>query len=530
MESHEKYPHNYKWRVMAIVMIGTLMSALDSSIVNVSLPAMMADFGAGIDDIEWVVTAYMIAFATLMPLTGWFRDRIGYKNLFLASLAVFTIGSLLCGVAWNLPSLLGARVIQALGGGAITPTGMAIISEVFPAREKGKAIGIWGMGVIVGPAIGPALGGYLTETFGWRSIFLVNLPIGIIACVMTVKMLMKDVPGKELRKPFDVWGFLSLSIFLVAFLLGVSKAESKGLASTYIVTCAVVSTLSFIVFLLAEFNSRNSIIDMSLFSNPVFAACSAITMVRAVALFGGTFLLPLFIQQQMGYSVTDSGLMMLPGSLFLAALMPLGGKIGDKFGPKYPTIIGLIFLAIFMAMYRNADPSMSAWDIIMPTMIRSLGFALLMAPMTAAAMNAVPRHKIGMASSMLSIFMQVGGSIGIMILSTVLSSRTHYHLDVIGGTLQRGDALAAQTIQSLAGHVHSLGYTYSQSAQIAQALVSKKISQAAVVMSFQDAFIVGMFIVVGSIALAFLLPSRVVHHGGDIAAKKETGVEIASAD
>lgn len=523
-------PHNYKWRVMGVVMIGTLISALDASIVNVSLPALMADFGAGVDDIQWVVTAYMIAFATLMPLTAWFRDKIGYKKLFVASLAVFTIGSLLCGLSWNLPSLLCARVIQALGGGAITPTGMAMISEVFPAREKGKALGIWGMGVIIGPALGPTLGGYLTGAFGWRSIFLINLPIGIIACFAAIRVLLKDKLTQDAHKPFDVWGFISLSIFLVAFLLGVSKGASKGWTSTYIITCGVVSILSFIIFMLAELNTPYGIIDLSLFSSPVFAACSVIAVVRSVALYGGMFLLPLFIQQQMGYDEMDSGLMLLPGSLIMAVLMPISGKIGDKTGPKYPTIFGMSCLAVFMFMYAHADPLMSVFAMIGPTLIRGFGFAFLMAPMTAAAMNAVPRHKIGMASSMLSIFQQVGGSIGIMILSTVLSNRTHYHLEVIGGSLQRGNAEVTQAISSLAQHIHTLGYTYVQSAQIAQTIVVKKISQAAVVMSFQDAFIVGGCIVLASITLAFLLPAKVVRHKADLQAKEETGVEVASSE
>jgi MFS transporter, DHA2 family, multidrug resistance protein len=529
-EQSTSLPLNYRWRVMGIVMIGTLLSALNASIVNVSLPALMADFGAGLDDIQWVVTAYMIAFATLMPLTSWFRDKIGYKKLYIASLATFTIGSLLCGVAWNLPTLLCARVIQALGGGAITPTGMAMITEVFPPREKGKAIGIWGMGVVVGPAVGPTIGGYLTQTFGWRSIFLINIPIGIIACFAAMKILAEDKLQLSGRKPFDIWGFISLSVFLVAFLLGVSKGASKGWTSTYIITCGIISILSFIVFMLAELNISYGIIDFSLFSSPVFSACSVISVARSIALYGGMFLLPLFIQQQMGYDEMDSGLMLLPGSLLMAALMPICGKIGDKTGPKYPTIFGMACLAVFMFMYAHADPMMSVFAVIAPTLIRGVGFAFLMAPMTTAAMNAVPKSKVGMASSMLSIFQQIGGSIGIMIMSTVLSNRVHYHLEIIGGSLQKGSTAASQAVSSLSQYIHTIGYTYVQSAQIAQMMIMQKISQAAVVMSFQDAFIVGGLIVTASISLAFLLPKKVVHHKADLQAKEETGVEISSSD
>jgi MFS transporter, DHA2 family, multidrug resistance protein len=242
------------------------------------------------------------------------------------------------------------------------------------------------------------------------------------------------------------------------------------------------------------------------------------------------FLLPLFIQNQMGYDEMQSGLMLLPGSLVLAVLMPFGGKLGDKVGPKLPTIIGLSFLAAFMFMYYDADPAMSVFAVIAPTMIRGVGFSLLMAPITAAAMNAVPQRKAGMASSMLSIIQQIGGSVGIVILGTVLTNRAHYHLDVIGGAMKSGDPSFVSSLHSLAQQVHTMGYSYLQSAQIAQSLVLNKIAQTAAVMSFQDAFITGGIIVVLSIIPAFLLPGKVTHHVSTAKVDKEIGVEMASAD
>ena len=209
----------YPWKVLGIVMIGTLMGAIDQSIVNVSLPAIMADFGSSLDDITWVVTGYMLAFAALMPLTAWFKDRVGHRVLFIGSMIVFVLGSLLCGVAWNLPSLVAARVIQALGGGAITPTGMAMISEEFPPHERAKALGYWGMGVIVGPAFGPTLGGWLTSIAGWRSIFLINLPVGIVGVILASAVLKPDRPHAESHRPFDLWGFGSLGYFFEDFVL-----------------------------------------------------------------------------------------------------------------------------------------------------------------------------------------------------------------------------------------------------------------------------------------------------------------------
>jgi MFS transporter, DHA2 family, multidrug resistance protein len=508
-------PLNYKWMVMGVVMIGTMMATLDSSIVNVSIPKIMADFGVNIDDIEWVLTGYMIAFAVLMPLTAWLRDRVGYKALYMGSLIVFTAGSLLCGAAWNLESLIGARIIQALGGGAITPTGMAMISEVFPPQERGKAMGIWGMGVILGPAIGPTLGGYLTKTFGWRSIFLVNLPIGIIALVATSIFLIKDRPHASSHRPFDLWGFVFLSLFLVLFLLGLSKGEREGWTSAYIVTCAIISSVSFVLFLLVESHVPYGIIDIALFKLPVFTTCSLISVVRSIALFGGVFLLPLFIQQQMGYDEMQSGLIMMPGALTIMVFMPIAGRLSDRIGPRIPSFIGVMLLAVSMLMYWNMDVNMGLFAIIKPTLVRGVGLALLMAPLMASALNAVPHNKAGMASSMLNIIQQVGGSLGIALLATVFSNRIHFHLGIVGAAAKTGTPAFMETFQRVMSHAHSLGYSYAQSRQIAGGLIMRKLSQQAIVMSFQDAFIVAGFIVASAILFIMFLPNRGVAHAHD---------------
>ncbi len=515
---------------MGIVMIGTMMATLDASIVNISIPKIMADFGVNIDDIEWVLTGYMIAFATLMPLTSWLRDRIGYRTLYMASLLVFTVGSLLCGAAWNLESLVGARIIQALGGGAITPTGMAMISEVFPPHERGKAIGIWGVGVIMGPAIGPTLGGYLTQTFGWRSIFLVNLPIGIIALIIASMLLIKDKPHESNHRPFDVWGFIFLSIFLVLFLLGLSKGEREGWTSTYIVTCAIISGISFILFILVDSQISYGIIDLRLFKSPIFSICSFIIMVRSIALFGGIFLMPLFLQQQMGFEEIQSGLILMPGALVIMLFMPIAGRIGDRFGPRVPTLIGVILLAWSMFMYWNMDVNMSIFNIIKPMLVRGVGLALLMAPIMAASLNAVPQQKSGMASAMLNIIMQVSGSIGIASLASVLSHRVHFHLGVIGATAKMGSPAYMDAFQKAANYVHGLGYTFAQSKQIANILIMKKAAQQAVVMSFQDAFIIGGIIIALALVGSLFLPHTGVKKGQRERAEREAIKEMVEME
>jgi EmrB/QacA subfamily drug resistance transporter len=373
-------------------------------------------------------------------------------------------------------------------------------------------MGYWGMGVIVGPAFGPTLGGYLTQDFGWRSIFLVNLPVGIIGILLAFKILFADKPHPSQHKPFDYWGFGFLSIFLVAFLLGLSRGEHEGWTSTYIITCWLLSVIGFVGFMTVETQILNPIVDLSLFKSSVFSVCMLITLTRSVALFGGVFLLPLFLQQQMGFEEISSGLILLPGSLVIALVMPIAGRISDRAGPRMLSIAGLFFVALFMFMYRNMGINMSVWAVIAPTLVRGLGLGLLFAPIMAAAMNAIPTNKAGAASSLLSILQQIGGSLGIATLATVLSHRSHFHMNVTGSALERSSDSLMGAVSRTFYHAMSLGHTHGESHMIARTLVTKTLVQFDVVSAFQDAFLVGAVIVAISILPCFLLPGTGTGH------------------
>jgi DHA2 family multidrug resistance protein len=507
---------SYRWKVLGIVMVGTLMSALDSSIVNVSVPAIMADFGASINDIEWIITGYMLAFAASMPLTAWLREKVGHKFLYTASLVIFTLGSVLCGIAWNLPTLIFARVIQAIGGGALTPTGMAMITESFSPKERGKALGFWAMGAIMGPAFGPTVGGYLTKYFGWPSIFLINLPIGLIGIYYSLKILKADRPHGKHPRPFDSWGFAFLATFLVAFLLGISKGESEGWTSTLVVSCGIISFFSIVGFLLVESLTQHGIIDLGLLKRPVFAACMILTAIRSVALYGGTFLLPVFLQNFRGLDEVQSGLILLPGSLLMGLLMPITGRLGDKMSPRLMGLLGFLCMAFFFYQYRYLDLSTSNWGIIWPTLWRGIGVALLIAPLTATAMNAVPTAKSGMASSMLNLIQQVGGSIGIAVLGMILSNRTAYHLNISGSAISKNSDAYQTAFGHLASRAHDLGLSHTQASQVASKMIGQYVGRSAGVEAFQDAFLVGAVIVFISTLAVFLLPSKPLSHGSDL--------------
>ncbi len=511
----QQFPEGYKWVVMPIIMLGILMATLDSSIVNVSIPKIMADFGVNLDDIEWVATGYMLAFATLMPLTGWLRDRIGYKNIYVGALCLFTLGSVLCGLAWNLPSLIAARVIQALGGGAMQPTAMAMMTEVFPPKERGRAMGFFGVGLIIGPAVGPTLGGWLTDYFGWRSIFMVNLPIGIIGIVAAIELLIKDAPHKIVKKPFDFWGFGFLSLFLVGALLGMSKGQREGWTSVFIITCFTLAALGLIGFLLVDLYVDYPIMDLRLFKIPIFSSATAITVARSAGLFGSIFLIPVFVQQQLGYTAFQSGLLMLPSSLFMALIFPAVGIMADKVGARIPSTIGVIIVAYSLLIYDKLSVNTSIWGLIYPMMVRSIGMGLLNAPIMVAFMNSVPQKKIGVASSMNSIIMQVGASMGIAFFTAVLSNRSVYHIAMVGQSVKSGNPIFLQSIANLMQHIHSLGYGFGTATAASRGLLMSSVIKSGLVMAFQDTFLIAAIVVILALPLALMLPLNVVRqvHG-----------------
>ncbi len=503
---------NYKWLVMIVVMVGMIMAMLDSSIVNVSIPTIMADFGANINDIEWVVTAYMLAFAVLMPLTTWLRDRIGHKFLYILSLGLFTGGSLLCGIAPNLPALIFARVIQALGGGAMTPTGMAMIAEVFEPKERGRAMGIFGITIVIGPAFGPTLGGFITMTFGWRWVFLINLPIGIICAMLAMAWLAHDRPHGKNHRSFDFWGFAFLSLFLTSFLLGLSRGETEGWTSRYILTCAALTIFGFLSFLITETLVRDKIMDIGLFRHAVFSVAMLISAIRSIALFGSIFLLPLFLQQLKGMTAIQSGLTLLPGSLVMAVAMPAVGWFSDRSSPRFLCFIGMSLMLISMLQYRNISIYMSNWQIVYPTMIRGVGMCFLMAPIMMMALNSVPKHKTGMASSMMSIIQQVGGAIGIAVLSTVLDNRTKFHLNAVTAAINTNSAAFTGARQGIMQRATELGYSHAYSSTSAVVSLMKFINVACVNFGFQDAFVFASALILLSIIPIYLLPNKHVIH------------------
>ena len=405
--------------ILVTLMLGTIMASLDSSIVNISLPIMQEQFGSRMDEVQWVVTAYMMAFSVFMPLTNWLKNRIGFFNLYVASLSIFTIGSLLCSLSHSLEDLVVSRVIQAIGGGALQPTVLAMLTYIFPPEIRGKMMGWWGFGVVIGPALGPTLGGVLTEHLGWPSIFWINVPIGMLTLAMCFVYLGFMRHQEKVRQRFDTLGFLLLTTFLVTLQLGISRLEKDSTTVYGFVLYFAVAVLALVFFILWERGRRDGIYDIRIFRNWTFVSALMVTGVRSAALFGGVFLLPFLLQRHMHFSEMNAGLLLLPASLTLAAMMPLAGNWVDHHSPRGIAIVGLLLLSLTMVLFGRMDVGSSVTFIVITMLIRGLGLGCLMTPVTVATVNAVPRPLITQASSLNNLVLQVSGAIGVAVLSVV---------------------------------------------------------------------------------------------------------------
>ncbi len=501
----------YRWGVLGIVMLGTFMAILDASIVNVALPHMMSTFSVNRDKIEWVATGFMLASAAIMPLIGWISIRVNYKTLYLICLLVFTAASGACAMAWNYESLVAARIIQALGGGAILPLGMSMIAELFEPHERGRALGIWGTGIMVAPALGPTLGGYLTDTFTWRTIFSVNLPIGILT-ILAGMIVMRPIYARSSKRPFDLPGYFFLTMALVAGLIALSNGQEKGWHSTYIHICEVFTVIGAVMFIGIELEAKNPLIDLKLFLIRNYSLSMILAIFRAIGLFGSVFLMPIFLQTLMGYTTMQAGLWMMPGAIAVGFTMPVAGRLADRYSPSILTTIGSALVGGSLLVFGYLDP-LSGWSVIvLPQLVRGIGLGFMMAPLTTAAINAVPRHAIPMASSFLNVAQNVGGSLGIAILNNFVTRAVQHHAVRLGEAMPLQSESYARLGQSVAHLMVRESSGLLITAQTKTALAaSQNILKRAEVLGFENGFVFGGLILLAGISLClFLQPSA--HH------------------
>ncbi len=418
-----------RWIIALTVLTGTVMAVLDSSIVNVALPTMSGTLGVTIEEITWVVTGYILSQVIVMPITGMLSQRFGRKRLYQFSVALFTLTSMACGLARTLPVLVIFRVLQGFGGGVIMTASQAILRETFPPAQQALAMGLYGVGVVVAPALGPTLGGWLTDQYSWPWVFYVNVPVGVLN-VLLVNRFIQDPSYLRREKGRVDWGGLALlTLGLGSLQLMLEKGESKDwFQSNLILLLAAVAAVSLIVFVWQELRETKPAVTLRLLKNRSLASATALGGVLGMGLYGSLFLLPLFLQRILGYPAMKSGEALIPRSLAMAVIMPLGGRFYNRLGPKIFVAAGLLISAYSFWELSNLTLDVGFWDIFWPQMWQGVGFGLIFVALTTAALATIPRAEMTAATGIYNVIRQVFGSVGIAISATMLESSTNrYH-------------------------------------------------------------------------------------------------------
>jgi EmrB/QacA subfamily drug resistance transporter len=500
MELCEKIP----WSVVVVIVIGTFMAILDSSIVNVALPKMMAVFGANTDTIAWVVTAYMLTLGVIMPLSGFLGDTFGYKRCYFTALALFVTGSFLCGFAWSLDSLIAARVIQAIGGGIVTPLGMAILYKTCPRARIGEVLGVWGISAMAAPAIGPTLGGYIVQYVDWRMIFYLNVPIGLINLFLVYTYLGESdlIKGKH----FDLAGVLLSSIGFFCLLLATSEASTDGWGSPFIVSLFVIAAISLTAFVINELNHPEPILQLQLFRNMVFTVANVLASILAIAMFGITFLMPILLQDVLGQTALKCGLIMFPGAIASGLIMPFSGWFFDRYGARGIVIAGTAIITGTTFMMHSFNDLTPFSYMTMLIMIRGLGLGLCMMPTTNAGMNAAPPYLVGRASATINQVRQISASFGIAILSTIMQNRQVFHATRLAEAANLSTSTTGLGMQGrLIGLAYQLGMAAGMSRALSLGLVFIRMEYLSMIQAIDDVFVVAAALCVLAFMLSFFL-------------------------
>lgn len=496
---------HYRWWALGVTVIGSFMSILDTSIVNIAIPKMMAVFAVGTDDAQWILTAYMLTMGVIQPATGYLCEAYGTRRMYLLSLTIFTVGSFLCGIAWSNDSMIVFRILQAIGGGLIIPVTMTIVYKVFPIEQRNMAMGIWGISAMVAPAVGPTLSGYLVEYWDWRLIFTINIPIGIIG-YGAAALVLREMPFSREQK-FDGAGLVTSALGLFCLLLALSKGTEEGWTSAYIIALFYISIASLTLFVLIELRHENPILDLRIFSDWNFTFSMITTFIGTIGLYGAIFMVPLFMENLRGYTAMQTGVLLFPSAATAGLMMPIAAKLADRFGAKPVVVVGIFLLGLgsMPLMYINMDTS---YEYVMGIMVlRGLGLGLFMMPVTVMSMANIPLSKVSRASAINNALRQISGSMGIAILTTVLQNRQIFHLQHIAENINLtshaalGMLTSGQQLFMHHGDVSWMGHVKSL------AVLSQLSIQQSYVFSFDDSFFV-----LSLICLVGVIPALLLKH------------------
>jgi MFS transporter, DHA2 family, multidrug resistance protein len=477
-----------KLGITAVVMTAALMAMIDITIVNVALSDIRASFGTPLDQIGWVSTGYMMANIVVIPMTGWFQRRFGYRKYFAASVALFTIASALCGLAWSLPSLVAFRALQGLGGGAIIPTAQSILFARYPQKEHGMAAALFGLGAITGPLLGPSIGGYLIDLSSWHWIFMVNVPVGILTVFLALRFVEQPgfTPPVGEAKRVDTFGIALLAVGMASLQYVLEEGNREGwFDSNLIAALSAVAAISLVTFIVHELETERPVVDLRVFKNRSYGAGTGLNFLTGFALFSGSYMFSLFAGSVMHYSALEIGKVFLVAGTVSLFVMPMMGRLSPKVDGRILLAIGVTVVAGSQVVASHLTQAAGFWDMVRPNMIRSFGLGFIFIPVSVLALSGLAPSERGNATGLFNLTRELGGSLGTALMGMLITNDVKRFGSYLGENVSVYNPIAVERIQQMAQNAGSRTY---QRELVGETLMKLKLDTQALVLSFESGF------------------------------------------
>ena len=500
------------WIIAITVTLATFMELLDTSIANVSLPHIAGGLSTGQDESTWVLSSYLVANAVVLPLSAWFSRLMGRKNYYMLSVALFTASSLLCGLAPSLAWLIFFRVLQGVGGGGLAPVEQAILIDTFPAEKRASAFAVYSIAIVTAPVIGPTLGGWITDSYTWRWVFFINIPIGLLSLLLS-GALISDPPqftaerlANKGKLKVDYIGILLVAIGFGCLEVVLDKGEREDwLQSSFIVAFLVTTIVALVAGVVWELTRKDPVVDLTLLKERNFALASVLYFIVFFIVFASTLLVPLMLQSLFGYTATDAGLVLSPGAMVIVVLTPLMVMILKKVQPRWMMAFGLLVCAFASLSMTKLDLTADYNSFVIPRMVLGLGIAFLFVPLNLTAYSYLPPEKNNRASSLINLFRNLGGSFGVAFVATMLARRSQFHQTVLGAHISAFDQAAATTLRSIVAKLVAAGVPASEALTRAQALIYATVQKQSALLAFLDVFWLLCLLALGAVPLVLLI-------------------------
>ncbi len=499
-------PQINPWLIAVAVMFGTFMEVLDTTVVNVSLPHIAGSLSVTSEEATWALTSYLVANAIVLPITGWLANYFGRKRLLMAAVVGFTAASFMCGFAPNLAWLVIFRIVQGLTGGVLQPVSQAVMLEAFPPAQRGKAMGFWGLGIVVAPMLGPVLGGWLTDNYSWRWVFYINIPVGVASIIMT-KLFIFDPPYiRRTATRVDTWGIGMLAVGIGALQVMLDKGQQEDwFSSNWITALGVIAMVALVLFIIHELRTDEPVLHLRVFKERTYATGVFLMTTLGFVLYGSLVLLPLFLQEVLGYPAIEAGIAMAPRGLGSFIAMPIVGFLTAKTDPRKLLSVGLIGGAITLYTLGSLNLQVGYWNIFWPQFFQGLAMGLIFVPLTTVTMSLIAREEMGNATSLFNLMRNLGGSVGIAAIATMLSRNTQTQYNILGSHVSAFDTRARMLLEQIRGGFLAKGMDFTTATRAAYAALSGMVSQQAVMVAFVQLFRILALVFAIVIPLVFIM-------------------------